>query len=442
MNRIINADVFEALPTLPAGGVDVVCTSPPYFALRSYLPKDHALKRHELGSEKTPEEYVARMVEVFALVKRALADHGTCWLNIGDSYSTSGGADPHNANKGNDGRTATRAGRGLDSGSLCLIPQRLALALQADGWLCRSLIVWHKPAPMPASLSGWRWARHRVKVKRNTNHDTGKNGEHPNPTAVGFNDRWKDSATHSAQWSDCPGCGRCTPHGGYVLRRGSWRPTSAWEPILMLAKRQGYYADGEAVKTEAEYGRRSAFRSNRYLDGASYDNSGDYEPSPTVSGADPSAGANARDVQSWAAEPLKEKHYAAFPTALAAWCLRAGTSAKGYCPACGMPWARVVQTTFVKGQETNNRTRHSEVHGWDNSQWPTGTNDTQTLGWRPTCAHDLPPRPGLVLDPFCGSGRTGVAASWLGLDFVGVELHPEYADVARKILYNQMPLFA
>ena len=150
------------------------------------------------------------------------------------------------------------------------------------------------------------------------------------------------------------------------------------------------------------------------------------------------SGANGRDVQSWAAEPLKEKHYAAFPTALAAWCLRAGTSAKGYCPACGMPWARVVQTNGGK--------KRADAPGAcvsDSSVFRTGLiNQAKTLGWRATCAHDLPPRPALVLDPFCGSGRTGVAASRLGLDFVGVELHPGYADVARRILYDEMPLFS
>src|SRR5215471_5712124 len=85
--RVINADVLEALPTLAPGSVDVVCTSPPYWALRSYLPNGHEAKAKELGSEATPDEYVARMVEVFRLVRRVLAPHGTCWVNIGDTFA-------------------------------------------------------------------------------------------------------------------------------------------------------------------------------------------------------------------------------------------------------------------------------------------------------------------------------------------------------------------
>ena len=74
---------------------------------------------------------------------------------------------------------------------------------------------------------------------------------------------------------------------------------------------------------------------------------------------------------------------------------------------------------------------------------PQGYTDTQTLGWRPTCPHgDLEPRPALALDPFCGSGRTGIAAQRLGCDFVGVELSPAYADMARRLLCHDMPLLA
>src|SRR5262245_12284379 len=157
--RILEGDVFDRLPELEEGSVDVCVTSPPYWALRSYLPQDHALKSRELGSEATPDAYVARMVKVFRLVRRALADHAVAFVNIGDTYSA--------------------------DGCLALIPQRLALALQADGWICRSMIVWHKPAPMPASLAGWRWARHRVKVKEGGRHERPLDGTGWAPTADG-----------------------------------------------------------------------------------------------------------------------------------------------------------------------------------------------------------------------------------------------------------------
>jgi len=113
--RIITGDVFAVLPTLTPGSVDCCVTSVPYWMLRSYLPADHPLKHRELGGEKTIGEYVERMVQVFRYVRGVLADHAVCFLNVGDSYV---------------------------DGALALVPQRLALGLQTDGWMVRSVIVW------------------------------------------------------------------------------------------------------------------------------------------------------------------------------------------------------------------------------------------------------------------------------------------------------------
>lgn len=148
------------------------------------------------------------------------------------------------------------------------------------------------------------------------------------------------------------------------------------------------------------------------------------------------------DVFRIAAEPLSEKHYAAFPTELVRLCLKAGTSEKGYCRECGKPWARVVEEEFRKTQETNNNGKQQEVTNWDRDKWPRGVTDTQTLGWRPTCSHQTEPRPALVLDPFAGSGRTGVTAQRMFLDFIGVELNSVYASMAERILREDCPLFS
>src|SRR5262245_7979171 len=242
--RILAGDVLDVLPTLQPGSIDCAVTSPPYFQLRSYLPKEHPLKPSELGSDATPQAYVQRMVEVFRLVRTALAEHGTCWVNIGDSYSSDASNQSGTASStlggGPRGCVSTgrvKKGATLAPGNLCLIPQRLAIALQDDGWVCRSVIVWHKPAPMPASLAGWRWQRCRVKVKEGGRGGNGRMRRTESP------DDYSGALTGMmlAQWADCPGCKKCAPNGGLVLRRSSWRPTSAWEPVLLLAKRQGYY---------------------------------------------------------------------------------------------------------------------------------------------------------------------------------------------------------
>ncbi len=162
------------------------------------------------------------------------------------------------------------------------------------------------------------------------------------------------------------------------------------------------------------------------------------------------SGANPRDVQTWASEPLKEKHYAAFPTALVRFCLRAGTSLRGYCPTCGAPWCRIVETgggTIGKGswfqgcnveESGRNRSPFKDAVGPSDSDYY-----TKTLGWKPTCrCPEQEPRPGLVLDPFSGSARTGLTAIRMGLDYVGVELSPEYVEMSRKLLKQDAPLFA
>src|SRR6516162_4893023 len=103
------------------------------------------------------------MVAVLRLVREALADHGTVWLNVGDTYAGGGGGNYGNGksvrSQGEQQVTnvLNRGGFGVDAGSLCLIPWRLAIALQDDGWLVRSVVVWHKPSCMPASLAGWMW---------------------------------------------------------------------------------------------------------------------------------------------------------------------------------------------------------------------------------------------------------------------------------------------
>jgi DNA modification methylase len=455
--RIMQGCVFEKLPTITPGSVDIVVTSPPYWLLRSYLKKYHPLKHLELGQEATPQEYVENQVKVLRLVRECLADHGTVWLNMGDSYATGGSGS--RANPGTlDGRpnsVTTLQGEGrkdqarIESGNLCLIPQRLAIALQDDGWYVRSVVVWHKPAPMPASIKGWRWEKCRVKVK-SKDLDT-VNGQ---KSDVSSGPPQKGLAGHSggagvfipaAEWADCPGCAKCRPNKGLVLRRGSWRPTSSWEPILMLAKTDRYFCDGEAVKLPPSAATVQRDLYSRILDDPDEQFAARHDHETICDGANP------RDVQTWASEPLREKHYAAFPTKLVEFCLRAGTSAKGYCSTCGKPWVRILQSKSVP--HPHPRSSEAESARMSGAGFLRSRNqangsaslapETKTLGWKPSCSCAVnDPRPALVLDPFAGSGRTGVTSQLLGLDFVGCELNPDYVRMADKILRDAMPLFA
>lgn len=186
--RILIGDVREKLAELPADSVHCIVTSPPYWGLRDYGVKG------QLGMEPTLGEHIETMVEVFREIRRVLRPDGTCWLNYGDCYATApngrsaadakaAGNDDRtfrdkpfstvgpiyepNHEKGDrrgDGKQSTHGGQTDNRGrivaggtlkpkDLCMIPNRLAIALQDDGWWVRSEIIWHKPNPMPESVT-------------------------------------------------------------------------------------------------------------------------------------------------------------------------------------------------------------------------------------------------------------------------------------------------
>ena len=150
---ILHGDVIDKLKEIADGTVQTVVTSPPYWGLRDYQTEG------QLGLEKTPEEYVEKMVKVFREVKRVLKDDGTLWLNLGDSYAGSTGQTggkglntyQKEANATNSMMKPSKI-NGLKPKDLCMIPARVAIALQSDGWWLRQDIIWHKPNPMPESV--------------------------------------------------------------------------------------------------------------------------------------------------------------------------------------------------------------------------------------------------------------------------------------------------
>lgn len=153
--KLMVGDCIEQMRSLPDQSVNTCVTSPPYFGLRDYGVDG------QIGLEETPAAFVQRLVEVFREVHRVLRDDGTLWLNLGDSYASTGG---HTA----QGSTSSRTGRenvsvqnaqkgfaggdGIKIKELIGIPWRVAFALQDDGWYLRQDIIWHKPNPMPESV--------------------------------------------------------------------------------------------------------------------------------------------------------------------------------------------------------------------------------------------------------------------------------------------------
>lgn len=338
--RLLTGDCREILATLEPKSVQCCVTSPPYFGLRDYGVSG------QMGLEPTLAEYISGMVEVFRLVRDVLADDSTLWLNIGDSYWTdspvrkaSGEAfsktwDPtQTASRGGNRRSAAKSGT-FKNKDLMMVPARLALALQADGWYLRSDIIWHKPNPMPESVTD--------------------------------------------------------------------RPTSAHEHIFLLTKNARYYYDADAIREPLAASSVARLAQDVESQEGSHRANGGAKTNGTMKAVQRTDkqrghsrrhdglsdrwdampkeeqranGANARNVWSIATHPFPGSHFATFPPELPRRCILAGSR------------------------------------------------DGDT-----------------ILDPFAGAGTTLMVADRLGRNAIGIELNPEYAQMARERVFNDAPL--
>lgn len=261
-------DCLQSLRAIPEQSVHCCVTSPPYFGLRDYGVDG------QIGLEQNPEEYIAKMVEVFREVRRVLRDDGTLWLNIGDSYASnpaSGGVQTSKMTGGEHKRTpSTRKYTrpdGLKPKDLIGIPWMLAFALRADGWYLRQDIIWNKPNPMPESVRD-----------------------------------------------------RCT---------------KAHEYVFLLSKSERYFFDSEAMKEPAVGGlpgnkkhkHQQAYEAG---DDRLRTKAGLTDYCARVA-ADPSLAEtrNRRSVWTVATQPYKGAHFATFPPALIKPCILAGCPAGG-----------------------------------------------------------------------------------------------------------------
>lgn len=271
--QILQGDCLQTLPTIESGTVHTCITSPPYFGLRDYGVDG------QIGLEQSPEAYVAKLVEVFREVKRVLRDDGTLWLNLGDSYTSSG----TKSGIGNNSSSTLQGGKSTQSAAssvkgkfnydtkpkdLIGIPWRVAFALQADGWYLRQDIIWHKPNPMPESVTD-----------------------------------------------------RCT---------------KAHEYIFLLSKSPKYYYDAEAIAepvAQSSIARLSPFKTNAKMKaagprfgGAKYGDSDD--PKHASKSGNVWTGAekvNKRSVWTVTTKPFREAHFATFPEDLITPCILAGS---------------------------------------------------------------------------------------------------------------------
>jgi len=315
--RIIVADVLDGLAQLEAESVQCVVTSPPYWGLRDYGQPG------QIGLERTPEEYVTRLAEVFYQVWRVLKADGTLWLNLGDCYNAyNGGSGPGSGPvDGPSERSAQRPqlptgygirDRGLKPKDLIGIPWRVAFALQAGGWWLRSDIVWHKPNPMPESVGDrpTRCHEYLFLMARSERYyyDAAAIAE---PVAEGTAARLERA--HSGY--QAPGQ---TPHNGTAGPRPNRRQAfpAGWgvgdEP------RTAAELNTDAVRAEI---RSTPARERRQVSPAGRPCSPQIEEDPEAF----SDTRNRRTVWTIPTIGYSEAHFATFPTALVAPCILAGS---------------------------------------------------------------------------------------------------------------------
>ena len=437
MYTLYTGNVLDILKTLSSNSVDMVFTSPPYFALRSYDGDQKVLwggadncehiwhqmtgglghqNRNNrrgtqdevrtsgplillgndikipvlicekcqgvycaLGLETDYQMYIEHLIMIFDEVKRVLKNSGTCWVNLGDSYSSSNkdlNGDgsvgiislKQSTNRGSYINNLQKTNVDLKPLNLIGIPWRFALAMQDAGWILRSDVIWSKGHSgqkqqkdqliiackniglpevtinslikqydiyigngMPESVSGPIWKRHKVR----------RNGA----------------------YLECLGCAKCNPHNGYILYHGSWRPTKTHEYVFMFTKSNGYYINDNAAR---EAGLNTETR-------------------------------NLRTVLAIPTMNNDKEHYATMSNNLADTIVKMGINNTGCCTKCGLPYTQI---------------EHTEQY------IPMCNCNTNAV------------KPMVVLDIFSGTGTTGIAAQHYGATYIGIDINADYNAMA------------
>jgi hypothetical protein len=395
-------DVFEQLATLEPASVDLVLTSPPFLALRSYLPADHPERGKELGSEATPAAFVDRLLDVVEALDRALAPHGSLVIELGDTYSGSGGAGGDYGENGlRGGRPKFRQGTprwdGRPDGQVrTTTSDPVSYPLRGpNGWpLAKSL------ALVPESF---RWA---LAYGRNP-----FNGRPTPPWRVRNVIRW------------------CRPNPPVGALGDKFRPATT-ELVVACHLAQRYF-DLDAVRTDnPRIDERPIARGREMARAEVGLSSGNNRPL-----VQNPAGAPPLDWWEIPTEPVRLSHYATWPQALCVVPIKAMCPER-VCTVCGQPSRRIVEPDGLcdrNGQIVSPVTRRvGDFQGSGSAGKVDGgvTRRTSTLGWT-DCGHDAW-RPGRVLDPFCGSGTTLAVAHGHGRSAIGIDLDERNRDLALE----------
>jgi len=370
MNKVLIGDNLTWLKSIKSGIVQTCITSPPYWGLRDYGHDE------QTGLEDTFDKWLSKMVMLFREIERVLRDDGTIWVNMGDSYAGSGkgiGSD-HGKAVFTDENIKKTNWENIDLPPKNLLgqPWRLAFALQDDGWILRSDIIWAKPNPMPESVTDRPTKAHEYLFLMSKK-----------------------------------------PH--YYYDADAIREPHK-ESIKQQIKRIKY-----AKKQQSERLRQS-------------DNQTDALEKWSINKEDRDMinpfGANKRSVWIIPTEAYSKAHFATFPKALVKPCILAGSS-RECCAQCLKPYKRDME--IFGGTIGKSWHDHADDLNGGQSQkhdFSTDGYERKTLGFSPDCGCGTKEtKPSLVLDPFSGSGTTGAVCAEYGRNYLGIELNPEYANM-------------
>jgi len=435
LNKIIQGNCLNVLKTIPDNSVDCCITSPPYWGLRDYgtakweggdincthesarvktrfdyelsdkqkgnkgtdvkIYKDTcecgATKTDEqLGSEKHFKDFVNNLCNVFDEVQRVLKPTGTCFINLGDTYGGSGSGTTKNADTSKyvenskqvyvlpNGTSKASQFRGTAMNkSLCMIPERFAIEMIDRGWCLRNQIIWHKPNQMPSS------AKDRFTVDFEKVFFFVKN-----PVGYYFEQQLEPYTKPMDRW------------GGNDLDANG---KSEWD-------------EGTG---QSSYRKRN-MRPNE-------------------------DGKNMRTVWSINTEPNSEAHFATYPQRLVERMVKAGCP-EFVCNKCGKARENITERTgynkegWSKAKKDGNKNIQGSQSMIRDGNGRAGNVKVEIVGLT-DCGCNEGFSPGIVLDPFFGSGTTGIYARKSNRNFIGIELNPEYIKIAENRLKKELGFF-
>jgi site-specific DNA-methyltransferase (adenine-specific) len=428
INRVHQGHALQLLKQMPSDFVDCMVTSPPYWALRDYktkgitwdskedckhewgenisvkqksTPKDWHEEtkfsdditntfckkcgawKGQLGLEPSFDLYVKHLCDIMDEVKRVLKPTGTCWVNLGDTYSGTGCGTGTSHFSQIDKCMKQNVETDLPDKSLCQVPSRFAIEMVNRGWTLRSEIIWQKPNGLPSSI--------------------------------------KDRFTLDFEKIF------------FFVKNRKYYFETLYEDYVSLDKRPA------GVVQNREYGYQGKYKVMPPIGGKKQTEGND---NPVYSGNTPEwkQGRIKRCVWSINTHPFPDAHFATFPEELAEPMVQAG-SPEFICKKCGKPrekvytkhWDEMRTATPIKGGETSSSLidgAGQKKGGFNNRTYPVGVS-YEHIGYT-DCGCGAEFEGGIVLDIFAGSGTTCLVAKKMGRQYIGLELNPEYVKMAKE----------